>query len=85
MLPLTTNVKEAFAQGQDEEQNFIQNLAMFLCTFLKVHGSLVEKPELNEVLLKVHMIIYNYEIIVIITISSAPSYLASPLLNLQTA
>lgn len=53
MLPLNTNIKEAYAQGQDQEQSFIQNLALFLCTFLKEHGSLIEKPELNEVLLKV--------------------------------
>ncbi|KAK6636151.1 Exportin-1 [Polyplax serrata] len=52
MLPLNTNIKEAYAQGQDQEQSFIQNLALFLCTFLKEHGSLIEKPELNEVLLK---------------------------------
>lgn len=53
MLPLNTNIKEAYSQGQDQEQNFIQNLAMFLCTYLKEHGSLIEKPALNEVLLKV--------------------------------
>lgn len=53
MLPLNTNIKEAYAQGQDQEQNFIQNLAMFLCTYLKEHGSLIEKPALNEALLKV--------------------------------
>lgn len=53
MLPLNTNIKEAYAQGKDQEQNFIQNLAMFLCTFLKEHGSLIEKPELSDMLLKV--------------------------------
>nr|NVI73618.1 embargoed [Cucujiformia] len=42
MLPLDTDIKSAYAQGQDQEQNFIQNLALFLCTFLKEHGSLVE-------------------------------------------
>lgn len=51
MLPLDTNVREAYAFGQDEEQNFIQNLAMFLCTYLKEHGKLVEKKQLNETLL----------------------------------
>lgn len=56
MLPLNTNIKEAYAQGQDQEQNFIQNLAMFLCTFLKEHGSLVEKSALNEILLKVSFV-----------------------------
>jgi len=53
MLPLTTNIKDAYANGQDEEQKFIQNLALFLCTFLKDHGSLIEKPEHSDQLLKV--------------------------------
>nr|NVI73705.1 embargoed [Cucujiformia] len=42
MLPLQTDIKSAYACGQDQEQNFIQNLALFLCTFLKEHGSLTE-------------------------------------------
>lgn len=42
MLPLNADLRTAYAQGQDQEQNFIQNLAMFLCTFLKDHGPLAE-------------------------------------------
>lgn len=42
MLPLQTNIRTAYATGQDQEQNFIQNLALFLCTFLKEHGNLAE-------------------------------------------
>lgn len=42
MLPLQTDVRLAYACGQDQEQNFIQNLALFLCTFLKEHGNLAE-------------------------------------------
>lgn len=56
MLPLHSNIREAYAAGLDQEQNFIQNLAMFLCTFLKEHGSLLEKKDQNihsEILLKV--------------------------------
>lgn len=52
MLPLETNIREAYAAGQDQEQNFIQNLAMFLCTFLKDHAELIEKKQLNDTLLK---------------------------------
>lgn len=52
MLPLNTNMKEAYAGGLDAEQNFIQNLALFLCTFLKEHGTLVEKKESSDTLLK---------------------------------
>nr|NVI73602.1 embargoed [Cucujiformia] len=42
MLPLAMDIKSAYAQGQDQEQNFIQNLALFLCTFLKEHGNIAE-------------------------------------------
>lgn len=45
MLPLTINIKDAYANGKDDEQKFIQNLSLFLCTFLKEHGQLVEKKE----------------------------------------
>jgi exportin-1 len=58
MLPLNTNIREAYACGQDQEQNFIQNLAMFLCTYLKEHGTLVEKKQLNEVLMKVRKLFW---------------------------
>lgn len=47
ILPLTTDIRGAYACGGDQEQNFIQNLALFLCTFLKEHGSLAENtPDL---------------------------------------
>lgn len=52
MLPLTTDIRAGYAIGGDQEQNFIQNLAMFLCTFLKEHGSLAESniPTLKNAL-----------------------------------
>ncbi len=37
---------------QDAEQQFIQDLALFFCVFLKEHGSLIEKQQLNDGLLK---------------------------------
>ena len=43
MLPLSTNIKDAFKNGLDEEQFFIQNLALFLCTVLKEHDLCFEK------------------------------------------
>lgn len=53
MLPLETNLKEAYSNGRDDEQNFIQNLALFLCSFLKEHGNLLEeKTELKTSLLE---------------------------------
>ena len=54
MLPLTTNVKEAYKNGRDDEQNFIQNLSLFLCTYLRQHGQLIDKKvELHDVLIEV--------------------------------
>jgi len=52
MLPVETNIKEAFKKGTDAEQMYIQNLAMFLCAFLKEHGPLLEKQQSQEPLLK---------------------------------
>ncbi|XP_025103585.1 exportin-1-like [Pomacea canaliculata] len=43
MLPVETNIREAYQRGTDDEQNFIQNLSLFLCTYLKEHAQLVEK------------------------------------------
>ena len=43
MLPVDTNLKQAYVNGTDDEQKFIQNLALFLSTFLKEHGHLLEK------------------------------------------
>lgn len=52
MLPPATNIKDAYANGQNEEQKFIQNLSLFLCTYLKEHGSLIEKnTQYREVLM----------------------------------
>lgn len=51
MLPLNTNIREAYAGGMDQEQDFIQNLALFLCTYLKEHGSLIESKGLTNTLM----------------------------------
>ena len=56
MLPLNTNIRLAYANGKDDEQNFIQNLSLFLCTFLKEHGQLIEKRlNLRETLMEVRL------------------------------
>ncbi|XP_013415271.1 exportin-1 isoform X2 [Lingula anatina] len=64
MLPTSTNIKDAYAHGQDDEQKFIQNLSLFLCTFLKEHGTLVEKKqELHDVLMEaLHYLILISEV-----------------------
>lgn len=42
ILPTTTVIKLAYAKGSDDEQKFIQNLSIFLCTYLKEHGLYLE-------------------------------------------
>lgn len=43
--------------GRDDEQNFIQNLSLFLCTFLKEHGQLIERnAELESSLVDVSIL-----------------------------
>ena len=54
MLPLSTNIKEAYTNGRDDEQKFIQNLSLFLCSFLKEHGQLIEA----KVVYKYYLIAY---------------------------
>jgi exportin-1 len=43
ILPLTINLRDAYRNGTSDEQNFIQNLSLFITSFLKEHGSLIEK------------------------------------------
>ncbi|VDK31878.1 unnamed protein product [Taenia asiatica] len=46
MLPLSTRIREAYEKGTTDEQNFIQILAIFYCTFLKCHSDLIESKEI---------------------------------------
>ena len=36
ILPVTADIPKAYEQGSDDEQEFVQNLAIFLTGFLKV-------------------------------------------------
>ena len=36
VLPQNTDIPKAYEQGSDDEQEFVQNLAIFLTSFLKV-------------------------------------------------
>jgi exportin-1 len=51
MLPLTINLRDAFQNGTSEEQNFIQNLSLFITAFLKDHVGLIEKAYEHKELL----------------------------------
>lgn len=50
MLPLTTQVRDAYERGTTDEQHFIQNLAIFYCTYLKGNSSLIESANKSALL-----------------------------------
>lgn len=50
LVPQEADLKSAYAGSPDNEQKFVQNLALFLCTFLREHGSLLESEEHKETL-----------------------------------
>uniref|UniRef100_A0A7N0UPH6 Importin N-terminal domain-containing protein n=1 Tax=Kalanchoe fedtschenkoi TaxID=63787 RepID=A0A7N0UPH6_KALFE len=47
ILPLATNIPDAYAQGSSEEQAFIQNLALFFTSFYKSHIRVLESSQDN--------------------------------------
>ncbi|CAJ2633415.1 unnamed protein product [Trifolium pratense] len=47
ILPPTTNIPEAYANGSTEEQSFIQNLTLFFTSFYKVHIRILELTREN--------------------------------------
>jgi exportin-1 len=52
ILPLDINLKNAYQVGTNDEQQFIQNLSLYLTTFLIEHGNLIEQNiEDREILL----------------------------------
>ncbi|KAJ6858657.1 protein EXPORTIN 1A-like isoform X3 [Populus alba x Populus x berolinensis] len=47
ILPSTTKIPEAYANGSSEEQAFIQNLALFFTSFYKSHIRVLESSQEN--------------------------------------
>ena len=41
-MPLTIDLKTAYRNAKDDDQKFIQNLALFFSNFLKEHSILIE-------------------------------------------
>uniref|UniRef100_A0A7I4EZM4 Importin N-terminal domain-containing protein n=1 Tax=Physcomitrium patens TaxID=3218 RepID=A0A7I4EZM4_PHYPA len=48
ILPPGTNVPESYGNGTDEDQAFIQNLAMFFTAFFKSHIGVLESNQENQ-------------------------------------
>ncbi|KAG0292482.1 Karyopherin transporter, partial [Dissophora globulifera] len=53
-VPVTGNIAEMYENASDDEQRYIQYVALFLTGFLGVHLKLVENPANKEVLLVAH-------------------------------
>jgi exportin-1 len=53
-IPLQTNFKEAYEAASSQEQDLIQNLALFLSTYLSAHVKLVENQANRDVMLTAH-------------------------------
>jgi exportin-1 len=51
---LTLDIRAAYDDSDDDDQQFISNLAMFLTNFLSVHLRLIETPEQQPLLLNAH-------------------------------
>lgn len=61
VLPITLNLADVYENSNDKEQNFIQNLALFLSTFLGTHLKRVEEASLNnQRLQELIMVSHNY-------------------------
>jgi exportin-1 len=43
MIPLSTDLREVYAKSNSRDQEYIQNLSLFLCNFFSVHLNVIEK------------------------------------------
>ena len=54
-LILTADIKAAYATADDEDQQLINNLALFLTNYLNSHLRLIETPDNKELLINAHL------------------------------
>ncbi|CAN6641946.1 exportin-1 [Trichomonascus vanleenenianus] len=55
IIPLGTDIRQIYAVAGSRDQEFIQNLALFLSYFLSHHLMLVEKQDNKDLLINVHL------------------------------
>ncbi|KAI9637560.1 CRM1 C terminal-domain-containing protein [Dioszegia hungarica] len=55
MVPPNTDLAAAYSTSDDEDQQLINNLALFLTNFLHPHLRLIENPENMELLVNAHL------------------------------
>ena len=51
IVPAHMNIKDAFAKGSEQDRLFIRHLSLFLTTFFKHHGKLLETDNFRSLLL----------------------------------
>ncbi|RCH87432.1 Karyopherin transporter, partial [Rhizopus stolonifer] len=55
MIPPSTNIAEVYENSNDDDQEFVQNLALFLTSYLSTHLKTVERyPGSHELLINAH-------------------------------
>ncbi|KAI8371079.1 nuclear export factor CRM1 [Blakeslea trispora] len=55
MIPPSTNIAEVYENSNDDDQEFVQNLALFLTSYLSAHLKTVERyPGSHELLVNAH-------------------------------
>lgn len=54
-MSLTSDIKAAYASADDEDQQLINNLALFLTNYLNHHLRLIENPENKDLLINAHL------------------------------
>ena len=54
-IRLTVDMAAAYASSEDEDQQLIKNLALFLTNFLSAHLRLIETPDNTELLINAHL------------------------------
>ncbi|ORY04236.1 hypothetical protein K493DRAFT_345751 [Basidiobolus meristosporus CBS 931.73] len=59
MIPPNTDIATVFEEASDEEQELIQNLAIFLTSFFSTHLKIVESRTRTDILLTAHKYLVN--------------------------
>lgn len=55
VVPLATDIRQEYETAATRDQEFLQNLALFLTSFLSNHLKIVENRDNNELLINVHL------------------------------
>jgi exportin-1 len=63
ILPFETNIPNAFENGSEEQQKFIQHLSLFFSNFFKFHHNILEKEQYHGILLEGHNYLVNISLV----------------------